>query len=257
MDSAVTAAPVSVYRKIAAIYNEIRPLQKDAQNERFRYKYLSEATIKAEMLPLLAKHQLVFRFVRFSDIAQREVKTQSGTTTLTTATVHFEFACAETGQTLPVPFVIDCLEGQDKTYQKLLTNAQKYVFFGTFMLPTGDPRDDAEHTDNEQGEPEPKRRPAPASKPAPKKPEPTADSTQPVDAELQTLWGRMKDASSTSEVIESFRPLLGDDAYYTALNRFGMDNATQLAGRKMGDIKALVKYLLMQYRALNAQKEAA
>lgn len=203
----------AVAAKIAAIYGELRPLQKDGQNTHFKYNYATEAAVKSALLPLLAKHKLVFRFVKFSGVERNGQKT--------TMTAHFEFICGESGAKEPVEMMVDVIEAQDKTFQKALTNAQKYALFGTFMLPTGDPADDSEHDSNEPKEQKPRREPVQA---------PPSESVNP---EIAKLWEKMTGQKESVAAIMAWQPILGETVYRAVLAKYGLQFATDVKQKKV------------------------
>lgn len=231
----------AVAAKIAAIYGEIQPMKKDAKNSFFKYEYLSEAAIKAAMLPLMAKHKLVFRFVRFTDVQRTPFKTRNGESQKLTATAHFEFMDGETGQREPVEMMIEAIDDQDKGFQKALTNAQKYVLFGTFMLPTGDPKDDSEH-DGNNTEPEPRTRREPVQAPP----------SETVNPEIQKLWDKMTGQKEAIAAIMHWQPVVGDTVYRAILSKYGIEYATDV--RKPNVARAIVADL---YTAHHAQEMRA
>lgn len=139
----VKPAPVkNLAAKMARVMTEIERLPKAGKNTRFDYTYATEGDILETIRPLMAKQGIAF-FPTILNIEETEKKTSSGnSTTYTRVFMQFDLVCGDTGETKTCHWVGDALDNQDKGINKAVTAAEKYFILKTFMMSTGDLKDD-------------------------------------------------------------------------------------------------------------------
>lgn len=134
-----------VYQKLYAVMKDIGYIQKDKKVESpgANYKYASEAAIKEKVHAALVEHRLLF-IPYNSDIeerAQRDSKDKYGndkTTHLITLKLFFRFVDIDTGESVEGALHGMGADSSEKGVFKAITGALKYIFTGTFVIPTGD-----------------------------------------------------------------------------------------------------------------------
>jgi len=139
----------TLYKKLALIMGEVNRVEKSGQNQKQNYKFASESDIADMVRGLMAKNNVAL-LVDMQEVDSVEISSQSGT-----KGVHyriwfeFTFACGDTGATISRRWMGEAQDWQDKGINKASSFAEKYFLIKTFVMSTGDIRDDP---DGESGE---------------------------------------------------------------------------------------------------------
>lgn len=126
---------VKLFQKMARIMGELKRLPKTGFNKHFEYKYATDSDIADTIRELLSKENIAF-FAEMVSIEQIGKKSR--------AQFVFTFACGDTGFTRSCSWFAEADDGQDKGLNKTATAAEKFFLLKTFVMSTGDERDDAD-----------------------------------------------------------------------------------------------------------------
>lgn len=139
------AARASLYAKLARVMHQLGRIPKTGYNKHFEYAFATDADIADAIRSKLAEENVAF----FADMLSsdqetitRETKYGTKTTYRTVATFAFTFADGDTGATMTTKWSGEALDEQDKGMNKAATAALKYFLLKTFILSTGDQKDD-------------------------------------------------------------------------------------------------------------------
>jgi len=164
-----------ILKKLHLIMLDVNYIQKDKKNTHHGYTYASELAIKTAVGEALRKHGVIFYLETFDPVVEPVSKA-------TLLKCRYKFYDVESGECLPGEFISSGPSRDDKGLWAATTNAIKYIFTSTFLIPTGD---DAE---SETNHPAPDAAPKTA-KPAAKSPaKSTAKSTKSTAAASKAAW---------------------------------------------------------------------
>lgn len=109
--------------------------------------------------PVMAQHQVI-TVPRVQSMEREERQTKSGGTLIySMLTVEYDFVCGEDGSKITVgPVIGEAMDSGDKSCNKALAMAHKYILLQTFMIPTH--ADDADSTAYEDVQPKAEEMPA-------------------------------------------------------------------------------------------------
>lgn len=220
------AARASLYAKLARVMSQLGRIPKTGHNKHFDYAFATDADISDAIRSKLAEEKVAFfaeMLTSDQETITRETKYGPKTTYRTVATFAFTFADGETGATMTTKWSGESLDEQDKGLNKAATAALKYFLLKTFILSTGDPKDDPDEDVNTS-----------AGTPAPL---PFAQDK----ARITAFVGRMSDAYGVTapEIVKAL-----------GVTRFG-----EYAGSE-GDAEAAVKAWVKPEAAAPAAKPA-
>ena len=135
----------SLIRKLSEVMAAVDRIPKGGHNATFNYDFVRESDVTdAIRSELASRHVMVVPYLETT--GTREMKTHSGSMTITLATYRFTFHDGESGETIEARTQGEGMDGQDKGSTKALTAALKYILLKTFLIPTGDDPDAAEAT---------------------------------------------------------------------------------------------------------------
>ncbi len=135
-------AKPTLYAKLAAVLGEIQRVPKSGKNKHFNYEYATNEDVLDFIRPLLAAHGIAF-WASMVECAQAAEQTDSGkTTTRTHIVLEFAFADVDSGEVITSRWHGEALDSQDKGITKAATLAKKYFLLNTFLISTGDLRED-------------------------------------------------------------------------------------------------------------------
>lgn len=145
------AARASLYAKLARVMSQLGRIPKTGHNKHFDYAFATDADISDAIRSKLAEEKVAFfaeMLTSDQETITRETKYGPKTTYRTVATFAFTFADGETGATMTTKWSGESLDEQDKGLNKAATAALKYFLLKTFILSTGDPKDDPDEDVN-------------------------------------------------------------------------------------------------------------
>jgi hypothetical protein len=132
----------SLARKKAAIMNDLKKLPKDKRNTQQNYGYASAEGVFDTIRALMVEHGLVL-FTSAVSGSQEHFTSGKGTPGLhTTVQYRMLWVDTETGATVEDFWLSEGDDYQDKGYSKCATLALKYYLMTTFIVSSGDPKDD-------------------------------------------------------------------------------------------------------------------
>ncbi len=133
--------------RLAAAAASLSYLEKKGFNSHFKYKFVSEADVKAAVKTALAEHGLVLQLVRYSPIGECTGKS---------AVLSCEVRITSTDASSEGEAVYSGIGGgsdsSDKAPMKACAAALKYALTSGFLIPTGD------DPENDDDKPTPKNR---------------------------------------------------------------------------------------------------
>jgi hypothetical protein len=200
-----------IYSLMSKIMSEIGPISKDQTNTFQKYKFRGIDDIYNACQSILCKHGvIVIPFVQNVERHERPSK-DGGALMFTLLTVDYTFYAPD-GSSLTSRLVGEAMDSSDKSGNKALSAAQKYLFIQTFCIGTQEPKDSENDT------------PLPAYKPkASIQPDPTPED-----------WTRLKQIGKDNAWAEAHMKLWIDNAkkygksnadiYQDALAKFGQKN---------------------------------
>ena len=127
-----------ILKKLHLIMLDVNYIQKDKKNTHHGYTYASELAIKTAVGEALRKHGVIFYLETFDPVVEPVSKA-------TLLKCRYKFYDVESGECLPGEFISSGPSRDDKGLWAATTNAIKYIFTSTFLIPTGD---DAESETN-------------------------------------------------------------------------------------------------------------
>jgi ERF superfamily len=130
---------VKVYQAIAAVMSDLSKIGigKEKTNQQQNFKYRGVDDVMNALAPLLAKHGLlILPRVMKREIAER-VSSQGKPLFFTTLEIEYDFLSAEDGSKHVVgPIIGEAMDSGDKSANKAMAIAYKYVCFQGFCIPT-------------------------------------------------------------------------------------------------------------------------
>lgn len=135
---------MTLAEKLATIAGKLTYVQKKGRNTAQSYNYVQEADVLEIVKPLLAEMKII-TLPTFSVVENVTIQTAAGKPACrVTLQLLLTFKDGETGEELQVMTVGQGVDSQDKAPYKAMTGANKYAFFKTFNIPSGDdPEEDA------------------------------------------------------------------------------------------------------------------
>ena len=164
-----------ILKKLHLIMLDVNYIQKDKKNTHHGYTYASELAIKTAVGEALRKHGVIFYLETFDPVIEPVSKA-------TLLKCRYKFYDVESGECLPGEFISSGPSRDDKGLWAATTNAIKYIFTSTFLIPTGD---DAE---SETNHPAPDAAPKTAKPAARSTAKSTAKSTKSTAAASKAAW---------------------------------------------------------------------
>ena len=151
-----TAIP-KIYKAICSIIGDIGAVGKDKKNEQQNYRYRAIDDVYNALNPALAKYGVVI-VPNVLEVTKADRATKSGTVmTYATVRVNYTFYCAEDGSSINSEVQGEGSDTGDKSINKAMSAAMKYMCFQVFCIPTEELNEDADKTTPEANKPEPKK----------------------------------------------------------------------------------------------------
>ncbi len=135
-----TANRAALFSKIAAVMGELERIPKTGWNDHFKYHYSSDGDVNDAVRHAMANNNLAL-LVDMRSVKQ-EAFGKTGNNIKFTVEFEFTLACGETGATWSSLWTGEALDTQDKGINKAATSAEKYFLMKTFVVSTGDAKDD-------------------------------------------------------------------------------------------------------------------
>lgn len=143
---------MTLAEKLVIIAGKLTYVQKKGRNTAQNYNYVQEADVLEIVKPLLAEAKII-TLPRFEVIANESLHTASGKPACRiTLELNLTFKDGETGEELTVTTIGQGVDSQDKAPYKAMTGANKYAFFKTFNIPSGDDPEEEEPVKGERTE---------------------------------------------------------------------------------------------------------
>ena len=142
---------IKLYQKISKVMGELPRIPKAGTNDNFHYAFATNDDVVDTIRVKLAEHGLAF-FASMTDYRAEDsgTKTKTGAPIMhTVVRMEFTLADSESGGVFTSMWFGECLESGDKGINKAATSAEKYFLLKTFMLSTGDSKDDPDAKDVE------------------------------------------------------------------------------------------------------------
>lgn len=130
----------NIYAAINAVMKDIGSIRKDETNDFDHYKFRGIDAVYNAIQPALVKNG-VFIVPDLQDINQEE-RTSGNNKTMIYTTVKVRFTLyAEDGTSISGVFPGEAMDRSDKSTNKAMTAAYKYMIFELFTIPTEDNQD--------------------------------------------------------------------------------------------------------------------
>lgn len=130
----------NIYAAINAVMGDIGSIRKDETNDFDHYKFRGIDAVYNAIQPALVKNG-VFIVPDLQDINQEE-RTSGNNKTMIYTTVKVRFTLyAEDGTSISGVFPGEAMDRSDKSTNKAMTAAYKYMIFELFTIPTEDNQD--------------------------------------------------------------------------------------------------------------------
>ena len=125
----INKPPLILAKKMLAITKEVRYLQKDGFNSFHKYPFITDAKISKVLRDKFIDHNIWFvTGWNFNSIVDGMIIIQG----------WCQYTCADSGETIQVPWVGQGYDKGDKGLYKAYTGGIKYNLMKTFLIPTGD-----------------------------------------------------------------------------------------------------------------------
>lgn len=135
---ATTGSGKNLYQKLLAVYRDVQYVQKTGNNTFHKYRYVTEADVKAKLHESFMKQGLIFN-LSITDMTEAI----DGKNRLVTCKFSYRFIDAETGDSLDGTSYGTGADTLDKGLYKAIAGGLKYILTSNFLIPTGDdPEDD-------------------------------------------------------------------------------------------------------------------
>lgn len=119
----------NILRKLHAIMDEVKYIQKDKKNTHQGYTYASEQVIKETFHKAFTNHGVIFT------ISTSNPRVLGGVTWIDCI---YRFTDMETGEVLEGTFLGSGQSRDEKGHYAAITGAIKYILTSNFLIPTGD-----------------------------------------------------------------------------------------------------------------------
>lgn len=134
-----------IYKKIPAIMNELGAVEKGRKNQSQGYYFRGIDDFYSALQPLLSKHGVFCAPTVLRELRE-EKQTKSGANmTYTVLTVEFAFY-AEDGSSFKAATVGEASDSGDKSANKAMSAALKYLFMQVFCVPSEEDNDTENHS---------------------------------------------------------------------------------------------------------------
>lgn len=175
----------NILAKMHAIMLDVPFIQKNAQNSFHGYKYANELAIKKAVGAAMREHKVVF-FLSTSNVRTLDhlPNKNNKPEASTIIDCQYTFYDCDSGESLAGTFVASGPDRDDKGLWAATTNAIKYIFTTTFLIPTGDDAEsDTNHPaqDTKKVKPQGKKPASPSKKPTTTKPPTVPNPKAPTD----------------------------------------------------------------------------
>ena len=134
-----------LFAKMARIMGKLKRMSKSGTNQHFNYKFVTDSDVADTIRELLAEENVAF----FAEIVNSTQSTYEKTSSRGARFVRhslieftFTFACGDTGATMTRHWQAEAEDDSDKGINKAATAAEKFFLLKTFVMSTGDERDD-------------------------------------------------------------------------------------------------------------------
>ena len=121
-----------LYAKMAAVMGRLERIPKRGFNQHFKYEFVTDSDV-LDAVRIAMAAEGVCLFVSMTGVQQQDKRT--------IINFQFTFADGESGQSMPVAWVGEAIDTQDKGIAKAATSALKYCLLKTFLISTGDEPD--------------------------------------------------------------------------------------------------------------------
>jgi hypothetical protein len=139
---------VGLYKKLLAVLQEVRYIQKDGNNSFHKYNYVTEAAVKDRQHEAFMNHGILFHL---SITDMKEVV--DGKNRLVTCKFAYKFIDVDTGEAEEGTSYGTGVDSLDKGLYKAIAGGIKYILTSNFLIATGDdPEDDRYETDQAKQE---------------------------------------------------------------------------------------------------------
>jgi len=128
---------MKINQAMGKVLKDCVAIAKDRRNQQQGFQYRGVDDAYNALHPVMAKHG-VFTIPRVLKIKREERQTKAGgTLTYTIMDVEYDFICCEDGSKITAgPIKGEAMDTADKSCNKALAMAHKYILFQTFMIPT-------------------------------------------------------------------------------------------------------------------------
>lgn len=135
----------ALFAKMARIMGKVKRLKKTGHNNFFNYDFATDSDIADTIRELLAEENIAV-FAQLISVDQvTYMSDKNKTTWRTRGNFMFTLACGDTGATFSCSWIGEADDTGDKGINKAATAAEKYWLLKTFVMSTGDERDDADN----------------------------------------------------------------------------------------------------------------
>lgn len=139
-----------IYQAIVGVMQDIGAIEKTRTNEYDRYKFRGIDDVYNSLQRALVKNGVVIT-PELQEIIQMDRNNKKGEPMLyTRVTVKYQVACAADGSIITVVFPGESMDRSDKSVNKAMTAAYKYMAFELFCIPVRN-MDDADNESPEAG----------------------------------------------------------------------------------------------------------
>lgn len=142
-----------IYKAIVGVMQDIGAIEKNSTNPYDKYKYRGIDDVYNNLQQALIKNGVVIK-PELLDIVQLDRTSKKGEPMVhTRVTVKYQVACAADGSSIDVVFPGENMDRSDKSINKAMTAAYKYMAFELFCIPVRD-MEDADKDSPEVGDAE-------------------------------------------------------------------------------------------------------
>ena len=138
-----TAIP-KIYKAICNVIGDVGAVGKDKKNEQQNYRYRAIDDVYNALNPALAKYGVLI-VPNVLEVTKVDRATKSGAVmTYATVRVNYTFYCAEDGSSVNSEVQGEGSDTGDKSINKAMSAAMKYMCFQVFCIPTEELNEDAD-----------------------------------------------------------------------------------------------------------------
>lgn len=135
-----------IYKKMADMMADIGAVEKSGTNKFQNYKYRGIEDVYNALHPLLGKYG-IFLKLKILDLKREERTNDKNKAQIySLVTVEYIFTC-EDGSSVSSTCIGEAFDSSDKSLQKALSAAQKYLFFQMFCIPTEEQKPEIEEVE--------------------------------------------------------------------------------------------------------------